>query len=171
MKEYDKKTGDITDDGEFIGHYNTKTSVVTSESTLHHKTKESIEKLMDEHNLEVESFFVIVEEGSPDDDESASKTSVIKSHGDDLPKSYVSTKPGTRFIREITPCPPSDPSMGDKTPAVIAWCREHMPKAEFDAKYYNRVVPEDDEIFHDSQPTFPPEDDEEDEIKKPKVIA
>lgn len=37
----------------------------------------------------------------------------------------------------IPPCPEAEPSMGDKTPAVIAWWFKHHP-TEAAARYANR---------------------------------
>ena len=39
------------------------------------------------------------------------------------------------------PCPvATDPAMGDKTPGVMAWYREHEPE-EYARRYANRVYP------------------------------
>lgn len=34
----------------------------------------------------------------------------------------------------IPPCPPADPLMGDKTPAVVEWYRDYKPE-EFQSRY------------------------------------
>lgn len=37
------------------------------------------------------------------------------------------------------PCPAEDLRYGDKTPAVVAWYREHQPE-EFERRYANRKI-------------------------------
>jgi hypothetical protein len=41
----------------------------------------------------------------------------------------------------IPECPPSDPALGMKTPAVVAWWFEHYP-AEAAARYAGLTMPE-----------------------------
>ena len=36
-------------------------------------------------------------------------------------------------------CPPMNPMQGDKTPAVVAWLREHEP-SEFERRYKGRRI-------------------------------
>jgi hypothetical protein len=47
---------------------------------------------------------------------------------------------GTGKAAEIPPCPPGDPAMGDKTPAVMAWYKEYHPE-EYERRYAGRTVP------------------------------
>jgi hypothetical protein len=50
---------------------------------------------------------------------------------DDLPP------PDLTDSNAIPPCPPSDPSMGDKTPEVIRWWHTHHPEEA--AKRYENM--------------------------------
>jgi hypothetical protein len=82
---------------------------------------------------------------------------------------------------EVLPCPiPTDPAMGDKTPEVMAWYREHRPE-EFERRYGNRVCPEVDEVVgggvmeNDDAAEGGPvsdfeEEDDERVVVKPRVI-
>ncbi|RBP37002.1 hypothetical protein DES53_115143 [Roseimicrobium gellanilyticum] len=77
----------------------------------------------------------------------------------------------------VLPCPvPTDPAMGDKTPEVMAWYREHRPE-EFRRRYGNRVCPEVDDVVRcgvmgDDDAMGPVSDFEDDEVVvvKPRVI-
>jgi hypothetical protein len=72
-------------------------------------------------------------------------------------------------------CPlPGDPSMGDKTPAVMDWYREHAPE-EYARRYGNRVTPhssgERQVIRQDLAGPDPALENEEEPERKPKVIT
>lgn len=84
-------------------------------------------------------------------------------------------------------CPiPTDPAMGDKTPEVMDWYREHAPE-EYTIRYSNRVTPHQRGGRHIAQPVdrftktvFDPKlgkevpisdfEDEAEPMKKPHVI-
>jgi hypothetical protein len=74
------------------------------------------------------------------------------------------------------PCPvATDPAMGDKTPAVMAWYREHRPE-EFARRYGNRVFPGVGEMAGgrgddgERGPVSDFEEEEDEVVMKPRVI-
>lgn len=132
--KYNPETGKIVNkEGKVVATFNAETKLVTLLVPLAPVLKGQISSALKEAGHSVEGFENAGDQGqqnppAPPPNPEASKASPPV------------TLPPPVAHKSKPPIPEQDPLAGDKTPAVIAWYKEHDP-AEYKRRYEGRKIP------------------------------
>jgi hypothetical protein len=149
MFTYDKDTKAIARDGNSVGVYDEASGKVQLQDNLPPALKGQLRKLLEAEGCAVKGFVVLdtrlpVVSSEAERSEAAEKKKpptanhkmsdgaggVKSGAGEDAGEGNE----GIVAAPAVPACPPIDPRYGDKTPALVEWCRDHDP-AEFVRRY------------------------------------
>lgn len=108
-----------------------------SETKLSGPVKGAIRKASENPTL---AFAIIGNDGdTPDTEDAAPPDGPV--FDDKVPRSGIARLMHAVEFEKIPPPPPTNPQMGDKDPAFVAWYKVHANDKEFEQKYGNRKLP------------------------------